>query len=50
MSGEADTPLARCPRCDRPVATVTMVGPTEAVAGPCGCRVAPGSVTSSRLE
>ncbi|OIB57278.1 hypothetical protein [Natrialba sp. SSL1] len=37
-----DTPLPNCPRCTRPVARTTMIGPTDAVAGPCGCRVAPG--------
>ncbi|WP_195892535.1 hypothetical protein [Halopiger goleimassiliensis] len=54
MSGDADSPpdapLSSCPRCDRPVATVTVVGPGEAVAAPCGCRVAPGTITASRLE
>ncbi|ELZ02628.1 hypothetical protein [Natrialba asiatica] len=33
--------LPRCPRCGTPIAQRTMIGPGEAVAGPCGCRVAP---------
>ncbi|ELZ01710.1 hypothetical protein [Natrialba asiatica] len=37
----AQCELPRCPRCDRPVAQTTMLGPGEAVASPCGCRVAP---------
>ncbi|ELZ04905.1 hypothetical protein [Natrialba asiatica] len=37
----ANSSLPRCPRCDRPIAQTTMIGPGEAVAGPCGCRVAP---------
>ncbi|ELZ03381.1 hypothetical protein [Natrialba asiatica] len=31
----------RCPRCDTPILRTTVIGPTEAIAGPCGCRVAP---------
>ncbi|ELZ00968.1 hypothetical protein [Natrialba asiatica] len=31
----------RCPRCGTPIAQKTMIGPGEAIAGPCGCRVAP---------
>ncbi|ELZ11520.1 hypothetical protein [Natrialba aegyptia] len=37
----ANSSLPQCPRCDRPIAQTTMIGPGEAVAGPCGCRVAP---------
>lgn len=33
-----------CPRCGGPVVSVTVFGPTDAVAAPCGCRVAPGSL------
>ncbi|ELY85543.1 hypothetical protein [Natrialba taiwanensis] len=33
--------LPRCPRCGTPIAQKTMIGPGEAIAGPCGCRVAP---------
>ncbi|RQH01011.1 hypothetical protein [Natrarchaeobius oligotrophus] len=35
------SPSTDCPHCGRPVARVSVVGPLEAVAGPCGCRVAP---------
>ncbi|WP_049923725.1 hypothetical protein [Halopiger djelfimassiliensis] len=41
-SDESSVP--ECPRCGTPVATVSVIGPIDAVAGPCGCRVAPGSV------
>ncbi|ELY99390.1 MULTISPECIES: hypothetical protein [Natrialba] len=39
--------LPRCPRCGTPIAQRTMIGPGEAVAGPCGCRVAPNVGTRS---
>ncbi|WP_049922898.1 hypothetical protein [Halopiger djelfimassiliensis] len=46
-SGEGESPtLPACPRCGQPVANVSVIGPIDAVAGPCGCRVAPGSVVS----
>ncbi|OIB56040.1 hypothetical protein [Natrialba sp. SSL1] len=35
------TSLPNCPRCDHPVARTSIIGPTDAIAGPCGCRVAP---------
>ncbi|MFC3958845.1 hypothetical protein [Halovivax cerinus] len=31
--------LSRCPRCDRPVAVLTICGPMDARVGPCGCRL-----------
>ncbi|ELY96998.1 hypothetical protein C482_14544 [Natrialba chahannaoensis JCM 10990] len=30
-----------CPRCNTPIRRTTIIGPTDAVAGPCGCRIAP---------
>ncbi|ADD04122.1 uncharacterized protein Nmag_0535 [Natrialba magadii ATCC 43099] len=36
------TSLPNCPRCDHPVTRTSMTSPTEAIAGPCGCRVSPG--------
>ncbi|WP_323174460.1 hypothetical protein [Natrialba sp. PRR66] len=51
--------LPRCPRCGTPIARKTMIGPGEAIAGPCGCRVAPpdpspdsdpGTGTATRTE
>ncbi|ELZ03482.1 hypothetical protein [Natrialba asiatica] len=37
----ADHEFRTCPRCGEPITRTTMIGPTDAVAGPCGCRVAP---------
>ncbi|ELZ00467.1 hypothetical protein [Natrialba asiatica] len=37
----ADSEFRTCPRCGEPITRTTMIGPTDAVAGPCGCRVAP---------
>ncbi|WP_152422034.1 hypothetical protein [Natrialba chahannaoensis] len=45
-----DTPLPNCLRCNRPVARTTMIDPTDAVAGPCSCRVAPGFSTRSQSD
>ncbi|OIB58709.1 hypothetical protein [Natrialba sp. SSL1] len=42
--------LTPCPRCRRPVTTVSAIGPTDAIAGPCGCRVAPGLLSRKRRE
>ncbi|SEW15627.1 hypothetical protein [Natrinema salifodinae] len=39
-----------CPACGRPVTIVTVVGPTEGVAAPCGCRVPPGALADSDCE
>ncbi|QLG50786.1 hypothetical protein [Natrinema halophilum] len=36
--------LPTCPRCDAPVSQVTMRGPTEQIATPCGCSIAPGTL------
>ncbi|WP_323172263.1 hypothetical protein [Natrialba sp. PRR66] len=38
---ETDHEFRTCPRCGEPITRTTMIGPTDAVAGPCGCRVAP---------
>ncbi|WP_195893104.1 hypothetical protein [Halopiger djelfimassiliensis] len=35
-----------CPRCGRPIAMVSVTGPIDAVASPCGCRVPPGVLES----
>ncbi|WP_049921258.1 hypothetical protein [Halopiger djelfimassiliensis] len=32
-----------CPRCGTPILRVSVAGPLEATAGPCGCPVSPGS-------
>ncbi|ADD04476.1 uncharacterized protein Nmag_0892 [Natrialba magadii ATCC 43099] len=42
------TSLPNCPRCDHPVTRTSMTSPTEAIAGPCGCRVAPGFARRAR--
>ncbi|WP_049924691.1 hypothetical protein [Halopiger djelfimassiliensis] len=31
-----------CPRCGTPILRVSVAGPLEATAGPCGCPVSPG--------
>ncbi|WP_268812812.1 hypothetical protein [Haloarcula mannanilytica] len=31
----------QCPVCDRRIASVTIVGPSEAVVTPCGHRIVP---------
>ncbi|WP_169331726.1 hypothetical protein [Natronococcus amylolyticus] len=36
--------LPDCPVCGRPIVTVTLTGPTEGVASPCGCQFVPGSL------
>lgn len=45
MTGDAAdataTSLPDCPVCGRPIATVTLTGPTDGVASPCGCQVVP---------
>ncbi|WP_323171528.1 hypothetical protein [Natrialba sp. PRR66] len=38
---ETDHEFRTCPRCGEPITRTTVIGPTDAVAGPCGCRVAP---------
>ncbi|MCW8171921.1 hypothetical protein D8S78_00780 [Natrialba swarupiae] len=40
--------LSPCPVCGTPIVRRTIVGPTEAVADPCGCRVTPNSPTRGR--
>ncbi|ELY88722.1 hypothetical protein C483_15342 [Natrialba hulunbeirensis JCM 10989] len=53
-SGDTNTDppdtLTPCPRCQTPVTTVSAIGPTDAIAGPCGCRVAPGLLARKREE
>jgi hypothetical protein len=52
--GQAEGPMSRetvdadeeptfptCPTCDSPIAMVTMVGPTDGIASPCGCQFVP---------
>ncbi|WP_254522995.1 hypothetical protein [Natrinema caseinilyticum] len=43
----AEASLPTCPRCGVRVSQVTMRGPTEQVATPCGCSIAPGSLERS---
>ncbi|ELZ01880.1 hypothetical protein C482_06002 [Natrialba chahannaoensis JCM 10990] len=41
-SEEVTTPsVPDCPLCGQPVTTVTVLGPTVAIATPCGCRAPP---------
>ncbi|TYT63764.1 hypothetical protein [Natrialba swarupiae] len=44
-----ETSLSPCPVCGTPIVRRTIVGPTEAVADPCGCRVTP-KLPDSRSE
>ncbi|ELY77054.1 hypothetical protein C486_16425 [Natrinema gari JCM 14663] len=46
MTDSADDgpPLPDCPRCGTPVSQVTMRGPFERIATPCGCSIAPGAL------
>jgi hypothetical protein len=30
-----------CPTCGSPITMVTMIGPTDGVASPCGCQFVP---------
>ncbi|WP_394342960.1 hypothetical protein [Natrinema altunense] len=39
-----DWSLPDCPACGRPVWVVTVNGPSDATASPCGCSVPPGSL------
>ncbi|WP_323171917.1 hypothetical protein [Natrialba sp. PRR66] len=48
-SDDGDT-FPRCPRCNTPIVRRTMIGPGEAIAGPCGCRVAPVVETKSEPD
>ncbi|WP_169330921.1 hypothetical protein [Natronococcus occultus] len=43
MTGDAADASSRpdCPLCGRPIAMVTLTGPTDGVVSPCGCRVVP---------
>lgn len=42
MSDDLDLP--ECPVCGEPVLEKTVIGPTEAVLGPCGHHVDPSEV------
>jgi hypothetical protein len=33
--------LPSCPTCGSPIAMVTMTGPTDGIASPCGCQFVP---------
>ncbi|WP_228371000.1 MULTISPECIES: hypothetical protein [unclassified Natrinema] len=46
MTDSADDgpPLPDCPRCGTPVSQVTMRGPFDRIATPCGCSIAPGAL------
>ncbi|WP_323171864.1 hypothetical protein [Natrialba sp. PRR66] len=46
----SESPFPRCPRCNTPIVQRTMIGPGEAIAGPCGCRVAPRVGTRSQSD
>ncbi|WP_226004966.1 hypothetical protein [Natrinema salinisoli] len=37
-----DTALPDCPLCGTPIWAVSVIGPLEASASPCGCTVTPG--------
>ncbi|SEV87946.1 hypothetical protein [Natrinema salifodinae] len=39
-----------CPNCGQPVGIVTVIGPTDAIAAPCGCRVPADALAVPRLE
>lgn len=43
-SDSESTPLPNCPTCGSPIAMVTMTGPTDGVASPCGCQFVPESL------
>lgn len=43
-STEEGRALPTCPRCGALVSQVTMSGPMERTATPCGCPVAPGAL------
>ncbi|WP_222917129.1 hypothetical protein [Natrinema sp. SYSU A 869] len=36
--------LPDCPSCGEPIITTTVVGPMDAYAAPCGCRVSPAAL------
>ncbi|MDQ2049068.1 hypothetical protein RBH26_01080 [Natronolimnohabitans sp. A-GB9] len=35
-----------CPSCGSSVASMTVLGPTDGVVAPCGCRIAPDALES----
>ncbi|WP_049929111.1 hypothetical protein [Halopiger goleimassiliensis] len=48
--GVEEGELPECPHCGRRVATVSVLGPTDAVAAPCGCSIAPGTFSEPDFE
>ncbi|WP_168927098.1 hypothetical protein [Natronorubrum aibiense] len=38
---EPDTSFPDCASCGSPVTMLTVIGPTEAIASPCGCHAPP---------
>ncbi|WP_170972476.1 hypothetical protein [Natronorubrum halophilum] len=49
-SSADDSSRPACPNCGEPIVVVTVTGPLEGVAAPCGCRVPPDVATDSRTE
>lgn len=39
-----------CPECGRTIATVMVIGPTDGLVAPCGCRTPPAALEDPRLE
>ncbi|WP_247003801.1 hypothetical protein [Halosolutus gelatinilyticus] len=40
-AGNQAWPFVNCPYCSTPISIVTVIGPTDGIAAPCGCRVSP---------
>ncbi|WP_162989774.1 hypothetical protein [Natronorubrum halophilum] len=49
-SADESSTRPACPNCGEPVVVVTVSGPTDGFAAPCGCRLPPGGLADSRLE
>ncbi|WP_436347563.1 hypothetical protein [Natronorubrum sp. FCH18a] len=47
---EEPSPLPECPTCGNPVTSVTVRGPTEGTAHPCGCHLWPVALENPRLD
>nr|WP_277520434.1 hypothetical protein [Natrinema salsiterrestre]MDF9744971.1 hypothetical protein [Natrinema salsiterrestre] len=43
-----DPALPDCPLCGTPIWAVSVIGPLEASAAPCGCTVTPGLLETDR--
>jgi hypothetical protein len=41
VDADEEPTFPTCPTCDSPIAMVTMVGPTDGIASPCGCQFVP---------